>query len=121
MPNLFPWLPPALQDLMIDAAWETITMVFVSVLVAVAIGLPLALLLYSTGQGGLRPNGWINRPLGIDHTFTFLDESTLPYGPFEYITRQTQGDFTLQDEREGTLWMDAGIATSQADLAERLS
>ena len=58
---------------------------------------------------------WINRPLGIDHTFTFLDESTLPYGPFEYITRQTQGDFTLQDEREGTLWMDAGIATSQAD------
>ena len=65
MPNLFPWLPPALQDLMIDAAWETITMVFVSVLVAVAIGLPLALLLYSTGQGGLRPNGWINRPLGL--------------------------------------------------------
>jgi D-methionine transport system permease protein len=65
MPNLFPWLPPALQDLMIDAAWETITMVFVSVLVAVAIGLPLALLLYSTGQSGLRPNGWINRPLGL--------------------------------------------------------
>ncbi|ATR23204.1 ABC transporter permease [Roseomonas sp. FDAARGOS_362] len=58
-------MPPALQDLMIDAAWETITMVFVSVLVAVAIGLPLALLLYSTGQGGLRPNGWINRPLGL--------------------------------------------------------
>ena len=58
---------------------------------------------------------WINRPLGIDHSFTFLDDSTLPFGPFEYITRQTQGDFTLQDERDGTLWMDAGIATSQAD------
>jgi hypothetical protein len=58
---------------------------------------------------------WINRPLGIDHSFTFLDESTLPYGPFEYITRQTQGDWTLQDGRDGTLWMDAGIATSQAD------
>ena len=58
---------------------------------------------------------WINRPLGIDQTFTFLDDSTLPYSPFEYITRQTQGDFTLQDERDGTLWMDAGIATSQAD------
>ncbi|APT58875.1 methionine ABC transporter permease [Roseomonas gilardii] len=65
MPNLFPWLPPALQDLMIDAAWETLVMVFVSIAVAVAIGLPLALLLYSTGQGGLRPNGWINRPLGL--------------------------------------------------------
>jgi hypothetical protein len=58
---------------------------------------------------------WVNRPLGIDHTFTFLDESTLPYGPFEYITRQTQGDFSLQDERDGTLWMDAGMVTSQAD------
>jgi hypothetical protein len=58
---------------------------------------------------------WINRPLGIDQRFTFLDGSTLPYGPFEYITRQTQGDFTLQDERDGSLWMDAGIATSQAD------
>jgi len=58
---------------------------------------------------------WINRPLGIDQSFTFMDESTLPYGPFEYITRQTQGDWTLQDERDGTLWMDAGIATSQAD------
>ncbi|PZP44400.1 MAG: DL-methionine transporter permease subunit [Azospirillum brasilense] len=58
-------MPPALQDLMIDAAWETLVMVFVSIAVAVAIGLPLALLLYSTGQGGLRPNGWINRPLGL--------------------------------------------------------
>jgi dimethylamine monooxygenase subunit A len=58
---------------------------------------------------------WVNRPLGIDQHFTFLDESTLPYGPFEYITRQTQGDFTLQDERDGDLWMDAGMVTSQAD------
>jgi dimethylamine monooxygenase subunit A len=58
---------------------------------------------------------WINRPLGIDDTFTFLDESTLPYGPMEYITRQTQGDFTLQDQREGTLWIEAGMVTTQAD------
>ena len=58
---------------------------------------------------------WVNRPLGIDQHFTFLDESTLPYGPMEYITRQTQGDFTLQDEREGSLWMDAGTVTTQAD------
>jgi hypothetical protein len=54
-------------------------------------------------------------PQWFGHSFTFLDESTLPYGPFEYIMRQTQGDWTLQDERDGTLWMDAGIATSQAD------
>ncbi|HEX9858997.1 MAG TPA: DUF3445 domain-containing protein, partial [Paracoccaceae bacterium] len=58
---------------------------------------------------------WINRPLGIDQTFTFLDESTLPCGPMEYITRQAQGDFTLQDQREETLWIEAGMVTTQAD------
>ena len=58
---------------------------------------------------------WINRPLGIDQKFTFLDESTLPYGPMEYITRQSQGDFTLQDQRDEDLWMDAGMVTTQAD------
>ena len=58
---------------------------------------------------------WINRPLGIEQRFTFLDESTLPCGPMEYITRQTQGDFTLQDQREDMLWMDAGMVTTQAD------
>lgn len=58
---------------------------------------------------------WINRPLGIDQKFTFLDETTLPYGPMEYITRQSQGDFTLQDQRDENLWMDAGMVTTQAD------
>lgn len=58
---------------------------------------------------------WINRPLQIDQHFTFLDDSTLPYGPMEYITRQTQGDFTLQDQRDENLWMDAGMVTTQAD------
>ncbi|SEB48440.1 DUF3445 domain-containing protein [Rhodobacter sp. 24-YEA-8] len=58
---------------------------------------------------------WINRPLGIDQKFTFLDESTLPMGPFEYITRQAQGDFTLQDQRDDNLWIEAGMVTSQAD------
>ena len=58
---------------------------------------------------------WINKPLDIDDTFTFLDESTLPYGPMEYITRQTQGDFALLDQRDDNLWMDAGMVTTQAD------
>ena len=58
---------------------------------------------------------WINKPLGIDHKFTFLDESTLPYGPMEYITRQAQGDFALLDQRDDNLWMDAGLVTTQAD------
>jgi hypothetical protein len=58
---------------------------------------------------------WVNRPLKIEQSFTFLDETTLPYGPMEYITRQTQGDFTLQDQREDNLWMEAGMVTTQAD------
>ena len=58
---------------------------------------------------------WVNRPLGIEQRFTFMDDSTLPCGAMEYITRQTQGDFTLQDERDGSLWMDAGMVTTQAD------
>ena len=58
---------------------------------------------------------WINRPLGIDQKFVFGDLSTLPYGPMEYITRQSQGDFCILDQRDGNLWMDAGIVTTQAD------
>jgi dimethylamine monooxygenase subunit A len=58
---------------------------------------------------------WINTPLGIDDRFTFSNPSTLPHGPMEYIARQTQGDFCLLDQRNGNLWMDAGMVTTQAD------
>jgi hypothetical protein len=58
---------------------------------------------------------WINRPLGIEDRFRFGDAATLPYEPMEYITRQCQGDFAILDHRDNNLWMDAGIATSQAD------
>jgi hypothetical protein len=58
---------------------------------------------------------WINRPLQIKRTFTFLDETTLPCGPMDYIARQTRGDFSPQDQRNGNLWMDAGMVTTQAD------
>lgn len=70
---------------------------------------------------------WINRPLGIDDTFTFGDTSTLPLrpggtpgvdepmSPLEYSTRQSQGDFVILDQRDDNLWMDAGMVTTQAD------
>ena len=58
---------------------------------------------------------WTNRPLGIVQRFVFGDCATLPCAPFEYIARQAQGDFTLQDQRDGNLYMDAGMVTSQAD------
>lgn len=58
---------------------------------------------------------WINRPLGIDDRFTFGEADSLPYEPFEYITRQAQGDFALMDQREDNLFLDGGIITAQAD------
>jgi hypothetical protein len=58
---------------------------------------------------------WINRPLGMEQRFTFGDSDTLPYPPMEYIGRQCQGDFCLLDQRDGNLWMDAGLVTTQAD------
>ncbi len=58
---------------------------------------------------------WSNKPLKIEQDFVFGDEASLPYGPMEYITRQTQGDFALLDQRNDNLWMDAGMITSQAD------
>ena len=65
LPHFLPWLSPALQDLMVDAAWETVVMVGVSIAIAIVIGLPLALALHATAPAGLRPNGWVNRPLGL--------------------------------------------------------
>ena len=58
---------------------------------------------------------WVNKTLSIDQSFIFLDETSLPYGPMEYITRQTQGDFCILDQRNDNLWMDAGMVTTQAD------
>lgn len=58
---------------------------------------------------------WINRPLEIEQRFTFGDPATLPCEPLEYITRQTQGDFALLDQRDGDLFLDAGMVTCPAD------
>ncbi|MFI4890504.1 MAG: heme-dependent oxidative N-demethylase family protein [Steroidobacterales bacterium] len=58
---------------------------------------------------------WINRPLGLDQHFTFGDASTLPYEPLEYATRQAQGDWVVMDQRDGNLWAEAGMVTTQAD------
>ncbi|SFK64635.1 D-methionine transport system permease protein [Falsiroseomonas stagni DSM 19981] len=59
------WLAPALQDLLVEALWDTALMVGASAAIAVIIGLPIALLLHATAPGGLAPNAWLNRPLGL--------------------------------------------------------
>ncbi|WP_211187231.1 methionine ABC transporter permease [Neoroseomonas marina] len=59
------WLTPTMQDLLLEALWQTTLMVGASAAIAVALGLPIALLLYATGSDGLRPTAWVNRPLGL--------------------------------------------------------
>ena len=58
---------------------------------------------------------WENHALDISQRFTFGDAATLPYEPLEYIGRQVQGDIALLDQRDGDLYMDAGIVTGPAD------
>ncbi|WP_456305722.1 methionine ABC transporter permease [Falsiroseomonas oryziterrae] len=58
-------MSPALQDLLVEALWDTVVMVGASAAIAVAFGLPIALLLHVTAPGGLSPNALVNRPLGL--------------------------------------------------------
>ena len=92
---------------MMDAEWDTLELLMENL----ARDYPAQFTLSKNGDAWR----WVNRPLGLDHSFTFGDAATLPYPPFEYITRQVQGDFTLQDQRDDNLFMDGGMVTSQAD------
>ncbi len=62
---MLPWLTPVLADMFVVAVGETAEMVAIASLAAIAIGLPLALLLHATGPQGVARAGWINRPLGL--------------------------------------------------------
>jgi D-methionine transport system permease protein len=59
------WLAPAIQDLLIEALWQTLAMVGASAAIAAVLGLPIALLLHVTSPDGLTPRPWINRPVGL--------------------------------------------------------
>lgn len=71
------------------------------------------------GQFSLSKHGnrwtWHNKLLGIKDEFTFGDPSTLPREPLDYITRQAQGDFVVMDQRDGDLYLEAGMVTTPAD------
>lgn len=58
---------------------------------------------------------WINKPLGLEQEFVFGDEASLPMQPFEYISRQVQGDWIILDQRDDDLFADMGVVTTQAD------
>lgn len=93
------------------AEWDTLELLMDSL----STDYPEHFSLSKTGPGFGARWSWINRPLGIEQEFVFGDAATLPCGPFEYITRQAQGDFAICDQREDNLFLDAGMVTSQAD------
>ncbi len=92
---------------MMAAQWDTVELLMESL----STDYPKHFTLTRNGDNWM----WENRPLGIKDSFVFGDASTLSLPPFEYITRQAQGDFSLQDQRDGDLWMDGGMITGQAD------
>lgn len=92
---------------MMDAEWDTLELIMESL----SRDYPE---LFTLTKDGERWH-WVNKPLGIDQTFTFGDAATLPCPPFEYIGRQCQGDFVIMDQRDNNLFADSGMITSQAD------
>jgi hypothetical protein len=92
---------------MMAAQWDTLELIMESL----APDYPEEFQLFRNGPDWT----WYNKPLGISQRFIFGDATTLPYEPFEYITRQAQGDFTLQDQRDNNLFVDGGMVTTQAD------
>ncbi|WP_343287325.1 DUF3445 domain-containing protein [Gordonia sp. SID5947] len=58
---------------------------------------------------------WENSLLGIEDTFVYGDDATLPEEPLRYICGQIQEDVVLLDHRAGQLFADAGVVTFAAD------
>lgn len=92
---------------MMSAQWDTLELIMDSL----SRSYPEQFILTKQGTRWI----WENRPLNILQVFTFGDPSTLPQEPLEYITRQTQGDWVVMDQRDNNLFMDAGMVTTQAD------
>lgn len=92
---------------MVQAQWDSLELMMTSL----ATSYPQQFSLHRDGDRW----HWMNRPLGLEHSFIFGDARTLPYAPMEYILRQVQGDWVLMDHRHDNLYMDAGVVTTQAD------
>jgi hypothetical protein len=58
---------------------------------------------------------WRNGLLGTVTSFTVGDDDSVPGGPLAFLGSQIQEDVVLLDQREGSLWADAGLVTFAAD------
>ncbi|MFF5011396.1 DUF3445 domain-containing protein [Streptomyces phaeochromogenes] len=62
---------------------------------------------------------WRNDLLGIEQRFRDGDDDSLPRGPLGFLGSQIQDDIVLLDQRDGSLWADAGLVTFAADWSLR--
>jgi hypothetical protein len=89
------------------AAWDALT----TLLPELAEGLPDATALRVRGDRW----SWRNDLTGTSTSFTVGDDDSLPGGPLALLGSQIQEDVVLLDQREGSLWADAGLVTFAAD------
>ncbi len=58
-------MSPEMMDLLMTGTWETLYMTLVSTAIAYVIGVPVGVILYVTGEGGIRQNRAVNFVVGI--------------------------------------------------------
>lgn len=58
---------------------------------------------------------WRNATLGLTQTFRYGVDDSVPGGPLAFLGSQVQEDIVLLDQRDETLYGDAGIVTFAAD------
>jgi dimethylamine monooxygenase subunit A len=90
------------------AAWDTM----LTLMRQLSTSYPDAMSLSGNDDGSWT---WQNRILGQSCRFVYGDESTLAEEPLRYIAGQVQEDIVLLDQREDTLFADAGVVTFAAD------
>ncbi len=93
---------------MVHAAWDAM----VTVMRELDAAYPDQMQLRSTGTDTWL---WRNGILGIEQDFRYGDPTSLPEEPLRYITSQIQEDIALLDQRNGQLFVDAGVVTFAAD------
>lgn len=89
------------------SAWDAM----LTIMQELALSYPEQMMLVRETEGFV----WTNRILGIEQRFSYGDETTLPEEPLKFIGSQIQEDIALLDQREGQLYLDAGLVTFAAD------
>ena len=102
----------AVADHMGPACWD----VMLWLMTQLAADHPEIMHLDRLGEGiGAGEYRWRNDLLDIDRTFSVGDEASLGENPLLFIGRQVPEDLLLATEREGQIFLDAGLVTFAND------